>query len=90
MSWVEDSLIAGIGQAVQFHRDVTHLQPPFTVELGLVGVEGRLLYGHGYATTVPVLARNEIVHRAALNSTDKGAQMALVSAFAGMLQQAAH
>jgi hypothetical protein len=72
---LENTLIQSLQRALQFHHDVTHIQPPFYVEVGIVGVAGWRLVHVGYVLEqAPVLASNEIIHSAVLNKTDEATQ----------------
>jgi hypothetical protein len=72
---LENTLIQGLERALQFHHDITHIRPPFYVEVGIVGVAGWKIAHMGYALgQAPVLASDEIIHSAVLNKTDVATQ----------------
>jgi hypothetical protein len=69
---LEDILVFGLRNALLFEKQVSHIEPPFYVEVGIVGVAGREIAHSGFALTrrEPVLASNEITHHAVLNKAD--------------------
>ncbi|MGA8498166.1 MAG: hypothetical protein WB764_21960 [Xanthobacteraceae bacterium] len=69
---LEDILVFGLRSALLFEKQVSHIEPPFYVEVGIVGVAGREIAHSGFALTgrEPVLASNEITHHAVLNRAD--------------------
>jgi len=79
---LENTLIQGLQRALQFHQDVTHIQPPFYVEVGIVGVAGWQLAHTGYVIErAPVLASDEIIHSAVLNNADDPTQQSFLLEF---------
>jgi hypothetical protein len=78
----ENTLISGLASAMQFHKEVSLIAPPFRVEVGLVGVAGRMIANtHRVLNNLPVLASDSIVHSATLHKVDDQTQKLFLMEF---------
>jgi hypothetical protein len=67
---------------MRFHQEITHVAPPFEVEVGVVGVVGRRIAHNQYVlNNPPVLASDKITHRAVLNKIDPQTRLAFLMEF---------
>jgi hypothetical protein len=66
----EDILVFGLRDAFRFHREVSHIEPPFFVELGIVGISGHAIAHDGYVINrSPRFTSDVLIHEAVANST---------------------
>jgi hypothetical protein len=76
----EDILVVGLRDAFRFHRDVTHIEPPLVVELGIVGIGDREIAHQGYAIgRQPKFASDTITHEAIMNNNTHDQAIAAVA-----------
>jgi hypothetical protein len=78
----ENTIITGLTLAMQFHKEISRIAPPFRVEVGLVGVAGRMIANtHAVLNNLPVLASGAIVHSALLHKADDQTQKSFLMEF---------
>ncbi len=79
---LESIFIDGLRFAMQFHKKVGGIGPPFRVEVGLVGCAGWKIAHIGFPLdNPPVLASDEITHSAVLNQVDEQTQRSFLMAY---------
>jgi hypothetical protein len=78
----EDIIVFGLLNAFRFHREVTHIEPPFFVELGVVGVSGFAIAHDSYIKNrQPKFSSDAVIHEAVVNTTTNQAVAELALTF---------
>jgi hypothetical protein len=84
----ENILVNGLASAMKFHQEVSHIPPPFEVEVGAVGIEGlRIAHTGRVINKAPVLASDTVIHTAVLNNVDQSTQRKFLMEFFEKLQR---
>jgi hypothetical protein len=67
---LEDIIVIGLRNAFRFHREISHIEPPFFVELGIVGIADHAIAHDGYGMNrQPRFANDAVLHEAVVYTT---------------------
>jgi hypothetical protein len=79
---LESIFVDGLRLAMRFHKEVSGIEPPFYIEVGLVGCAGWRIAHTGFVlSSLPVLTSDEITHSATLSQLDEQTQRSFLMTY---------